>query len=274
MKDFKKDIERAYHQGTRNAADKKDEVWAGISRNLEEQKLSRKEYKKKNKAGLIIAAAAALLVVLTAFTPAGQAAVARIIDLFAPEKEVEITLEGMTEENEYQLHTPEISQPTVIGTPAPGETGEIKPDMTYAIYIDGSRYLTETVDGVDWIRPIDYPEDYPEVSMSIYQDNDRTPSDIAAGFAADLSGEYDTVYDPEEVESPISSIHIYAHDGLSEGEKEDMPQWDSKVTDIYLVDNAQGGTFIVTIKYFMEATEGHGTRLIEMLKDFTIIPVE
>lgn len=271
MNDFKKDINRAYEKGTQNAADKKDDVWAGISRSLEEQKMSRKKYK-KNKIGLIIAAAAVLLVVLTAFTPAGQAAVSKIIDLFAPEKEVKTELEGTTEEHEYQLHTPEITP----AEQAEETSGETKQAMTYAMYIDGSRYSAETVEGVDWIKPMDYPEDYPEVSMSIYQEKDKSPSEIAAELQNVITAEYDTVYEPEEVESPVPSIHISAHDGLLEGdiEKKDMPQWDAKVIDIYLADNTQGGTFVITLKYFMEATEGHGERLTGMLKEFTVIPAE
>ena len=276
MNDFEKDIKKVYEQGTQSAADKKDEVWAVISCKLEEQKMSRNKYKnKKNKIGWIIAAAAALLAVLTAFTPAGQAAVAKIIDLFAPAKEVEITLEGMTEENEYQLHTPEITQS--VQTEGPTETGgETKQEMTYAIYVDGSRYYTETADGVDWIRPVDYPKNYPEVSMSIYQVKDKAPSELATELQNAITAEYDTIYEPEDVESPIPSIHLFAHDGLLEGEneKEDMPQWDAKVIDIYLADNTQGGTFVISLKYFMEATEGHGERLKDMLKDFTVIPVE
>jgi hypothetical protein len=273
MKDFEKEMKRAYQKGTQNAADKNGEVWAGISRSLEEQKMSRNEYKHKKTGWIIAASAAAALVVFTAFTPPGQAAVSKIIDLFAPEKEVEVNIEGMTEENQYQLHTPEITQPAQTEA-SPDAKGEQKQAMAYAVYIDGSRYNAETVDGVDWIKPADYPENYPEVSMSIYQLEDKAPSGIKKDLYSEIAAGYDTAYEPEQVQAPIPSIHLFAHDGLNEGEKEDLPQWDSEVIDIYLVDNTQGGTFVITLKYFMEASEGHGERLKDMLKDFTVIPAE
>ncbi len=282
MNDFEKDIKRAYKQGTQNAADKKGDVWDAISRELEENKMS-KNNRRTNKIGLIAVAAAAIIIVLAALTPAGQAAVSKILDMFAPEKEVAVTLEGMTEENEYQLHTPSYS-PTDTPEATPENTkqaasedestSEAAHGVTYAIYIDESRYMSETVDGVDIIKPIDYSEDLPEVSMSIYQDKERTPEQIKAEIKSAVEEDYDTVMDFEQIDSPLQSWHILALDGDLNGDKEDMPQWDSDVTDIYLVDNTQGGTFVITLKYFMEATEGHGARLQGMLQDMTIIPVQ
>jgi hypothetical protein len=282
MNDFEKDIKRAYKQGTQNAADKKGEVWDAISCELEKNKMS-KNNKRTNKIGIIAVAAAALIIVLAAFTPAGQAAVAKILDMFAPEKEVQVTLEGMTEENEYQLHTPSYSPTATLQvTPENTEpsasdgqnTTEAAREVTYAIYIDESRYISETVDGVDIIKPIDYSDDLPEVSMSIYQDKARTPDELKAEIKASVEADYDTVMDFEQAEYPLLSWHIHALDGDLNGDKEDMPQWDSDVTDIYIVDNTQGGTFVITLKYFMEASEGHGERLKGMLQDMSIIPVQ
>ena len=282
MNDFEKDIKRAYEKGTQNAADKKGEVWDAISRELEKNKMS-KNNRRTNKIGLIAVAAAALIIVLAAFTPAGQAAVAKIFEMFAPEKEVQVTLEGMTEENEYQLHTPSYSTaaepeatPQNTGASATEEqpADEAVREVTYVIYIDESRYMSENVGGVDVIKPIDYSDDLPEVSMSVYQDKDRTPDELKAEIKALVEADYDTVMDFEQAEYPLLSWHIHALDGKLEGEKEDMPQWDSKVIDVYLVDNTQGGTFVITLKYFMEASEGHGERLKGMLADMSIIPVQ
>ena len=51
-----------------------------------------------------------------------------------------------------------------------------------------------------------------------------------------------------------------------------MPQWDDAVMKVYVLDNTAGGVFVVKMRYFTEAEEGHGARLEAMLNGFEIIP--
>jgi RNA polymerase sigma factor (sigma-70 family) len=43
-----------------------------------------------------------------------------------------------------------------------------------------------------------------------------------------------------------------------------------KVVKYYLIDNGQGGTFVIEQHYFVEASEGHGARFDNMLKQFQV----
>jgi hypothetical protein len=91
----------------------------------------------------------------------------------------------------------------------------------------------------------------------------------------ELKETYDTVYDIESVDSPVKGLKLMAHDGRMDAEnKEDMPQGHSPIVKIYLVDNTDGGTFVITLKYFIEAEEGHGSRMDAMLREFTVVPKE
>ncbi|MED4970575.1 RNA polymerase sigma factor [Parageobacillus toebii] len=47
-------------------------------------------------------------------------------------------------------------------------------------------------------------------------------------------------------------------------------QWNDEVAKYYLVDNGQGGTFVIEQHYFVEASEGHGARFDNMLKQFQV----
>jgi hypothetical protein len=268
MNDFEKELKKTYEHGTQKSAQQKDSAWYEIARELEKNKMNKK---KNNKLGFIIASAVALLIILGAVTPAGQAAVSKILSMFAPEKNVVTEIEGETEEKTHALHTP-APEPTSEESTEKPETQ--KSGMTYVIYIDESNYEVKSENGIDVISPLDYPDNLPEVSMTIYQVADKTPEQVSAEISATLNEEYDTVKDSQEVQVPIEAIYHLAYDGLDEGSKEDLPQWDSDATEVYLVDNTQSGTYVIQLKYFMEAAEGHGERLKAMLGDFEVVPTE
>ena len=256
MNPFDQEIKNALQHGTDDAAKQKEDVWRRINHQLEDNSM---RYNKRKKLGLVIGIAAALLITVTAvFTPVGQAAMTSIRDLFAPEKHVEIEIEGENQEGTYDLH---------VSTPEPAEAESDEKAVGYILYVDSETYTVTTEDGVDRIIPKDYHTDLPEVSMTIGQVKDITPDALAKDMATQLKGQYDTVYDAEEVEYPVKSIHITA---LEERGKMDNPGL-AMVEEVYLIDNTQGGTFVATLKYFSEAAEGHGERLKAMLNEFTVV---
>jgi hypothetical protein len=138
-------------------------------------------------------------------------------------------------------------------------------EMGYLIYIDESTYKEENIDGQDYIVPLN-PGDssiYPEVYMKITQDKDRSPAQLHSEIMDLLESNYATVVDYGDVDFPFEAKMVYANQGN---------EWNSEVIKYYFVDNTQEGTFIIEQKLFLEASEGHGARMDNMLKDFTIVP--
>jgi len=261
------DLREAILKSTDKAVESKDDVLQKLRNEIRGNHMMKRR-NTGNKFGIIAAALILLLAVGLWFTPTGQAAVSRIIDLFEKEKSVETIVEGQSETTEQEL---------LIGnTPTPQQE-EITPEkvqMTYVMYVDTERYTVESEDGADIIRPANYPEDMPEVFMKIWQVDDISMQNALSAMLAEINAEYDTVSEPYEVSEPFSGICIDAYDGDPNGTKETMPQWDSAVTKVLITDNTQGGVFIIEMKYFVEAQEGHGSRFLSMLDEFVIVPSE
>jgi len=160
---------------------------------------------------------------------------------FAPEKQVVKEIEGMPEEIEVALKE--------------GKSG-------YIIYIDEERYTMQHLEGKDKITANSKAENAPEVFMEIQQVKDKKPEVIASELQKELTGKYDKVENKGAINSPVKGILIYASSGS---------EWNSPIIKYYLVDNTKGGTFVIKQQLFLEASEGHGVRLDNMLKDFKII---
>jgi hypothetical protein len=252
MKAFEKDMILAIKQGTERAAGQKDIVWKDMEKRLEEEKMKEKRTRRRRNIWRGMAAVVLIGAVFAAATDQGRAAVGSLMDLFEPQRNIDFQIEGETENSDFQLHTG-------------GETTEPgKASVGYVIYVDESRYYTESVDGVEKILPKDFPEDYPEVSMAIRQDTVRTPAQVAEDLLTELKAQYPIVVEPEDVTAPLPAIHMRARTG---------DEWNSEVVSYYLIDNTVGGTFIVEERYFLEAAEGHGARFYAMLEQFEIVPL-
>ena len=208
----------------------------------------RKMPRKKSALGKIISigtVAAVLLITLSTQTQPGQAALEKIRQYFEPEKKIVDQIEGMDEIIDGKLQDSEIG---------------------YVLYYDQERYQIVKEDNIDRIEPIENFENIPEVYMEISQDKDRTPEEVAAELKETLKTDFDNVNDAQNVSEPVVGINIHAINGGT--------NWDDEVVNYYLVDNTKGGTFIIKQKYFLEASEGHGTRFYNMLKEFVIVPAE
>ena len=259
------DLQKAIFENTHHAEKHKEATWNEISKKMEEQKMS-----SRNKTGIwrIIAACLVLIIVIGGlFTPTGKAAISRIIDLFEPAKNIVTEIEGEQELAEQQL------QIGTTSTPEPDITQPTK-KITYVMYIDESKYFFESLNDTDIMKPIDFPTTLPEVVMEITQIADTSKEQAALSIVEELKQQYQTVYEPYEVTEPLEALCIDAHDGDLNGTKETMPQWDSRVIKYYLLDNTQGGIFVIKMKYFIEAEEGHGARFIAMLKEFKIVSAD
>lgn len=260
-------ITTALHRHSDYMSQHKEEIWERIEQELQlkqgssentarnsdavetvlqrrgERKMKHSKKRKGNKvmwiAGLV-AAASVVGIMVTSNT--GQALVNQIKQYFEPEKKVVEEYEGMPEEKDIVL------QDTQSG---------------YVIYIDEERYKLVAEEGQDVIvtkEPLD--ERYPEVSMTIKQIKGVTPEAAIAEQQQLLASSFAEVDAPVQVTEPIEATLISAKDGQN---------WDSPVSKVYVFSNGYGGSFVITEKYFLEASEGHGARFYHMLEQFTLV---
>jgi hypothetical protein len=165
----------------------------------------------------------------------------KIKQMFVPNKVVKQQIEGTEEKNNVTLK---------------------ESTMKYIIYIDEERYAMVKVDGKDRIIPKVVDKKLPEVFMEIEQLKDKKPEVAASEIENQLKSQYKRVENMDTVSYPINSKLIYASCGT---------KWNDIVVKYYFIDNTKGGTFIVKQQYFVEASEGHGARFDNMLKEFKIV---
>lgn len=264
-KNVDKEIKANLLKNTNDALKKKEEIWKNIetklaidkentrnnlsemeekSMKIEPRSSTRKAIKRSKSKGWLTGtiAAAILLGVFTTSTDTGQAVVNNIKEYFAPEKQVIEEIEGMPEEKEVVLKE--------------GMSG-------YIIYIDEERYKLIEEDGIDKIvtkEPL--PEKYPEVAMEISQVEDKSPEELATSIQQELINSFETVKEITTVDEPVEGLLVSAIDGH---------EWDSRVTQVYIISNEKEGSFVIQQKYFLEAAEGHGARFYHMLNEFKIV---
>lgn len=212
-----------------------------------QQRQTLEKQKSKGKASKFIGwiiggVAVASIIGIVTTTNTGQALVDNVKQFFEPEKKVVEEYEGMPEETEVVL------QDT---------------DSGYIIYVDEERYQLVKEEDQDIIvtkEPLD--ERYPEVSMSIKQVKGKLPEEVAKEVNAELVQQFSEVDEAIEVTEPLQGLMISAIDGS---------EWDSRVSRVYIVSNERGGSFVITEKYFLEASEGHGARFYHMLEQFEVV---
>lgn len=244
-----KKIREALLEGTESAAELKDMVWDNIEKelNLDGGKvkiMKRSDRKKKKRMPAFIkygSIAAAVALIIVANTEYGQAAVGKIKEIFVPNKIVKQEIEGMPSQDKVTLK---------------------ESSMNYIIYIDEQIYTMQSLEGKDRIVPKVKAANAPEVFMEIQQIKDKKPSTVASEIEKELKSKYKTVQNKGTVKEPVSSISLRANSGT---------KWNDTVVQYYLVDNTIGGTFVIKEQYFMEASEGHGARFYNMLKEFKIV---
>lgn len=137
----------------------------------------------------------------------------------------------------------------------------------FYLYIDEGVYDTCWQDGVYVIRPKNYPENLPACVMEVSH-IDAPPEQAAETVRAGLESRYASVTESGEAgfawKNPDNTLHYFsASDGLA---------WDNAQRETFLVDDGQGGVFVVSYEYFMEAAEGHGTLFAGMAATFRVIP--
>ena len=99
--------------------------------------------------------------------------------------------------------------------------------------------------------PEDVIEEMPEVTLE----------EAAASVRGQLEGDWETITESlPDTEYPRISFSVYAGN-----------EWNSAVEDHIFYDNGRQGTYHITSRYFMEATEGAGSRFWAMINTFTVV---
>ncbi|MCC5910128.1 MAG: hypothetical protein JJT76_06790 [Clostridiaceae bacterium] len=248
-KEFDDKIKKSLMKKTDSSRELKEEIWSKIEEQIDNEQMEGKRRMRKQKRsnrrffGLGSIAAALILMFLVGTAP-GHAVIDIVRELFVPEKVIVEELEGMEENTDVTLQ---------------------KSKLGYVIYFDEERFILENLDNKDRISPKEQADYVPEVSMEIEQIEDKDIENLTVEIENKLKEEYKTVLNEGKVEIPIEGILLYGNKG---------DNWDDEVVKYYLVDNTQGGTFIIKQQFFLEASEGFGVRFDNMLKEFQIVILE
>lgn len=130
----------------------------------------------------------------------------------------------------------------------------------FVIFVNQSVYAIAQEEGSWVIRPREGPgPDFPAIDMTItHLPGTATGAALQARQEA-LKGEYAQVGEVQETEKGLS---FHASDGDA---------WDSPQADVHGMDDGEGGTFLITARYFLEAAEGHGVRFRDMVDTFQVV---
>ena len=86
-------------------------------------------------------------------------------------------------------------------------------------------------------------------------------SDAIEQIRASLADSYSSVEVQDSYwTTPYSPVSIRASEGTD---------WDALQMDVWFAEDGQGGVFVLESVYFLEATEGHGLRFLDMASTFT-----
>lgn len=135
----------------------------------------------------------------------------------------------------------------------------------FLLYINRELY-SGAWEGEDYVvRPNQpLPEGMPECSLTVSHRSGVTLEAALLETRRALEAAFDMV---EEQPSLEGRAALSAWMGDASG-----ASWDAANADLTLVDDRQGGVFLLTARYFTEAAEGHGSRFADMASAFRPLP--
>ncbi|MBP2239673.1 hypothetical protein J2Z40_000226 [Cytobacillus eiseniae] len=227
--------------------EEKDQIWRNINNqingrmNTARMKKQRRSYKGK----LFIAFAAAILLLIATQSKMGHAVINQMKIIFEPEKEIIQLIEGTNEEETVNLHE---------GSEA-----------DYVIYIDEERYTFIKSDRYDQVIAKNHPENYPDVGMDIQQFPEKEPEEVLKELRANWINEPFDISEIRQVDYPFDALSFRVKKGN---------EADSEMIRYLAISNGKNGSFVFKQYFFLEAEEGHGARLNQMLKEFHLVEKE
>lgn len=174
-------------------------------------------------------------------------------NIFLP-KDIVVAPEGITEEVEHMALVKEPESET------PG----------FAIYVDTERYYTVEESESIYIRPIGIDENSELIcEMEIQEMTDISWEEAAQSIRNQMceeqeAGKWDSISDISH-DTDIERLHFYVSEGTD---------WDSSQEEHYFYQMDGQGTYHIVLRYFLEASEGNGTRFHAILDTFTPIAAQ
>ena len=239
---------------------KVDQIMDALGKVKEDYIMESAPGKKKNRTPHFrwIAAAIALVLILTFFqTAPGVAAleivkeaVTSFIETLFPPKDIPVEVEGETEAKHQEAggQEPEMQEDGTVTAPG------------FAIYYDTESYTMSEENGVTYIRFITDSE-LPPCEMEIKHIPGVAPEDAANEARKEMEQGWDSVSEVRNLETREGYVFAF-YAGTS---------WDSACGDVFFLSDGRNGCFQLTSRYFIEATEGHGSRFGQMVQTFEVI---
>lgn len=129
----------------------------------------------------------------------------------------------------------------------------------FIIYINPDAYTSQEENGTYSILPAaPMNAALPECSLRIYRIADAPPATAAEFIQESLEAKYVNV-DELADSTALDGLFLHADNGNA---------WDAEQVDVTITDDLLGGSYVLTARYFTEATEGHGVRFADMVSTF------
>lgn len=135
--------------------------------------------------------------------------------------------------------------------------------VDFLIYVNEEEFFIREDQGLYSIRSASpLPENFPEVGLDILHLSGTAPDVAKADAGAAMNDRYEEVTSEEMTAALPGSLYLRASAGTD---------WDSEQAELWFVDDGQGGTFVLTSRYFLEAEEGMGMRFRDMVSSFRVV---
>lgn len=133
----------------------------------------------------------------------------------------------------------------------------------FLIYVNEEQFGICEADGLYSIRSTSPPpEDFPECGLDIAHLAGVSPDEARLSAEEALESRYGEVSREEESAALPQCPYLRASAGTD---------WDSEQAELWFVSDGQGGTFVLISRYFLEAEEGLGMRLRDMVSSFRVV---
>ena len=135
--------------------------------------------------------------------------------------------------------------------------------VDFLIYVNEEQFSICEENGLYSIRskkPL--PDDFPECGLDILYLSGTSCDDAKVAAEKALTERYADITSEELAAALPGSFYLRAGAGTD---------WDSEQTELWFMGDGQGGTFVLTARYFLEAEEGLGMRFRDMVSSFQVI---
>lgn len=145
--------------------------------------------------------------------------------------------------------------------------------VDFLIYVNEEQFAIQEENGIYSIRSTHpLPENFPECGMEIAHLSDMSPSQAKLAAEAALKEDYPEMSSEEKAAALPGSLYLRAGECLEQYAEAEEPEfWKAKQAELWFVDDGQGGTFVLTARYFLEAEEGMGARFRDMVSSFRVV---